>query len=101
MSRHGHGPQETQQLMELIQFIREKFALTILLIEHNVTGYGCVSAFMAGLHKLLQRIFQSSHTNPKVIEAYLGGINDVKIENLHVYYDAIVCIKGNAKCAGR
>ena len=32
----GMNPQETKDLMELIAFIREKFNLTILLIEHDM-----------------------------------------------------------------
>jgi len=32
----GMNPQETQDLMKLIRFIREKFNLTILLIEHDM-----------------------------------------------------------------
>ena len=30
------NPQETNELMELIAFIRERFDLTILLIEHDM-----------------------------------------------------------------
>ena len=37
----GMNPQETQELMELIAFIRKEFNLTILLIEHDMTlGHG-------------------------------------------------------------
>ena len=32
----GMNPQETQELMEFIAFVREKFNLTILLIEHDM-----------------------------------------------------------------
>ncbi len=32
----GMNPQETHELMELIAFIREKFDLTVLLIEHDM-----------------------------------------------------------------
>lgn len=71
----GMNPQETQNLMELIRWIREEFKLTILLIEHDmslvmgvceriyVLDYGQVIA-----HGDPQQI----RNNPRVIEAYLG-----------------------------
>ncbi len=71
----GMNPQETQQLMDMIRWIRREFDLTILLIEHDmslvmgvceriyVLDYGSIIA-----HGTPQEI----KTNPRVIEAYLG-----------------------------
>ena len=71
----GMNPQETQNLMDLIRWIRKEFNLTILLIEHDmslvmgiceriyVLDYGMVIA-----HGSPDEI----KSNPRVIEAYLG-----------------------------
>jgi len=76
----GMNPAETAQLTELIGWIREKFNLTILLIEHDmslvmgiceriyVLDYGMVIA--SGTPDKIK-------TNERVIKAYLGeGLNN-------------------------
>lgn len=71
----GMNPAETTQLTKLIQWIRERFRLTILLIEHD----------MSLVMRICERIYVLDHgmliaegtpeeirANKRVIEAYLG-----------------------------
>ena len=71
----GMNPQESFHLMDLIHFIRERFDLTILLIEHQmrvVMGI-CETITVMDFGEIIARgTPKEIQTNEKVIEAYLG-----------------------------
>ena len=71
----GMNPQETSELMETINFVRDEFDIAILLIEHDmklVMGI-CERLVVIDYGKIIETgLPEEIRSNPAVIKAYLG-----------------------------
>ena len=71
----GMNPNETGELMETIELVRERFGVTVLLIEHDmklVSGI-CEYLYVLNFGRLLAEGTPSEVLqNPEVVTAYLG-----------------------------
>ncbi|MGN0306985.1 MAG: ABC transporter ATP-binding protein [Lachnospiraceae bacterium] len=71
----GMNPNETKELMDTIRFVRDKFAMTILLIEHDMKLVSGICEELTVLNfgqVLAQGKTQEVLNDPQVIKAYLG-----------------------------
>ena len=71
----GMNPNETQELMDDILFIRDRFDMTILLIEHDMRLVGGICENLTVLNfgtELAQGKTSDVLNNPDVIKAYIG-----------------------------
>ena len=71
----GMNPQETEELMNTIRFVRDKFKISILLIEHdmNLVMNICERIYVLNYGTLLAKGSPDEiKNNPDVIKAYLG-----------------------------
>ncbi len=74
----GMNPQETTDLMYFIQEIKDKFDLTVFLIEHDMKFVMNLCETIAVLDhgvKIAEGKPEEIRRNPDVIKAYLGDIN--------------------------
>ena len=75
----GMNPQETLELADFIHDIREKYHLTILLIEHHMDLVMRISDYIYVIDfgsKIAEGIPQEVQNNQHVIDAYLGVVED-------------------------
>ena len=71
----GMNPNETQELMDTIHFVRDKFDMTILLIEHDMKLVSGICEKLTVLNfgqVLAEGEIGEVLNNPQVITAYLG-----------------------------
>ena len=71
----GMNPNETEELMDTIRFVRDNFDMTILLIEHDMKLVSGICEKLTVLN--FGQVLASGNTsdvlnNPQVIKAYLG-----------------------------
>ena len=71
----GMNPQETEELMQMIRFVRDHFRIAVLLIEHDMRLVMGICERIAVLNygmMLAEGTPAEIQANPQVIKAYLG-----------------------------
>ena len=71
----GMNPNETEELMETVRFIRDEFDMTILLIEHDLKFVSGLCDEITVLNfgtVLVQGKVEDALNDPEVIRAYIG-----------------------------
>ena len=75
----GMNPQETQELAEFIKQIREKYDLTVFLIEHHMDLVMRISDYIYVIDfgsEIAEGVPKDVQANQRVIDAYLGVAED-------------------------
>ncbi len=72
----GMNPQETDELMKTVRFVRDEFGIAILLIEHDMNFVMGICEEITVLDHgqcIAHGTGKEVRNNPKVVAAYLGG----------------------------
>ncbi len=80
----GMNPTEKVELMKTIQFVKDKFRIAVLLVEHDMQVVMGICQRIAVLDygiKIAEGTPEEIRRNPKVIEAYLGEPGELKRQN--------------------
>ena len=75
----GMNPTETEELLDIIHFIRNRFKISVLLIEHDMSLVMRICGRIQGLDfgtTIASGTPEEIANHPKVIEAYLGRDED-------------------------
>lgn len=75
----GMNPQETQELAKFIHEIRDKYHLTVFLIEHHMDLVMRISDYIYVIDfgsEIAQGVPKEIQNNQRVIDAYLGVVED-------------------------
>ena len=70
------NPNETEELMRTVRFIRDEFDITVLLIEHDLKFVSGLCDEVTVLNfgtTLCQGKVSDALNDPEVIKAYIGG----------------------------
>jgi len=71
----GMNPQETKELLDTVKFVRDKFNITVFLIEHDMSFVMelCEDIYVMDYGEIIAHGTPDEiKINPKVIAAYLG-----------------------------
>ena len=98
----GMNPNETQELMDMIRFVRDHFNMTILLIEHDMKLVGGICEELTVLNfgqVLCQGKTAQVLKDPAVSQHIWESKEETKmamleVKDLHVYYGVIHALKG-------